>query len=194
MPKMRPSPRKSPLAPMSPPPGSLRENTTPNFFIVSTRCELVAAPSTRGVSMTLPCANPASVKTSLTPRSEQYSQDPLGDLVLALRTDALVISAEYEDVPLGGRGRLPVIQFVGDEPDDAFLADVDLRGEELRVDRGEGLGRQLVAEIIGGELTDVPDAREPFDQDGVAKLETFSSVRMTTSSTVSLVRAAERRR
>ncbi len=91
--------------------------------------------------------------------------------VLALGADPLEIPAEDQDIVRGGGRRLPVGDLVRHEPYDPRLVHVDLGREELRVDRGQGLGVQLVAEIVGRELSDVAHARETFDQDRVLQVD-----------------------
>jgi len=94
----------------------------------------------------------------------------LGDLVLALRRDPLVVAPEHQEVVVRGRRGPPVGEIVRDEPDHAVLADVDLRGEELRIDHRERARGELVAEIVRRELPDVADAGESLDQDRIAQL------------------------
>jgi hypothetical protein len=146
---------------MRPPPGSLREKTTPNFFISSTREAPVAAA----------LGEPREGEHLAHAEAVAIVEDPFGDLVLTFGTDPLVVPSEDQEVVLRGRRGLPVGQIVRNESDDPFLGDVHLRREELRVDRREGLGGKLVAQVVGSELSDVADARQSFDQDRVAKLD-----------------------
>ena len=93
--------------------------------------------------------------------------------VLALGADPLIIAAEHEDVSGGDSCPLPIVEVVRNESNDPLFADVDLRGEEFRVDRGERLGLQLVPQVVGRQLSDVPDSRKSFDEDRVPELHLF---------------------
>ncbi len=70
---------------------------------------------------------------------------------------------------LGRGGCLPVGEVVRDEPDDPLLGDVDLRWEELRVDRRERFRGELVAQIVRRELPDVTDPGQTLDEDRFPK-------------------------
>src|SRR5437899_2592470 len=77
-------------------------------------------------------------------------------LVLPLRREALVVPREEDQV----RPVVPldVVHLVVHELDLAVVLDEDLRREVLREDLRELDALQLVLQVLGGELADVPDA------------------------------------
>src|SRR3989442_2206424 len=98
----------------------------------------------------------------------QLLQDEVTQLVLPFRREALVVPREKHEV----RAVVPldVVHLVVHELDLAVVLDEDLRREVLREDLRELDALQLVLQVLGGELADVPDSGEAFDEDRVFEL------------------------
>src|SRR6266511_57301 len=98
----------------------------------------------------------------------QLLQDEVAELVLAFRRQALVVARQEDEVLAAVP--LDVMHLVVHELDLAILLHEDLRGEVLRKDLRELDRLQLVLQMLGGELADVPDSREALDEDRVVQL------------------------
>src|SRR2546427_6337470 len=98
----------------------------------------------------------------------QLLQDEIAEIVLPFRREALVVPREEHEV----RPVVPldVVHLVVHELDLAVVLDEDLRREVLREDLRELDALQLVLQVLRGELADVPDAGQPFDEDRVFEL------------------------
>src|SRR6266581_159001 len=98
----------------------------------------------------------------------QLLQDKVAELVLTLWREALIVPREEDQV----RPVVPldVVHLVVHELHLAVVLDEDLRREVLREDLRELDALQLVLQMLRGELADVPDAGQPFDEDRVGQL------------------------
>src|SRR6058998_817964 len=98
----------------------------------------------------------------------QLLEDEVAELVLAFRREALIVPRQEDQV----RPVVPldVVHLVVHELDLAVVLDEDLRREVLREDLRELDALQLVLQVLGRELPDVPDAGQPFDEDRVFEL------------------------
>src|SRR5213593_2509818 len=108
---------------------------------------------------------PAEGEDAAHPELLQLLEDEVAQLVLPLRREALVVPREEDQV----RPVVPldVVHLVVHELDLAVVLDEDLRREVLREDLRELDALQLVLQMFGRELADVPDAREALDEDRV---------------------------
>src|SRR2546428_66006 len=99
------------------------------------------------------------------PELLQLLEDEVAQLVLPLRREALIVPREEDQV----RPVVPldVVHLVVHELHLAVVLDEDLRREGLREDLRELDALQLVLQVLGRELADVPDARQPFNEDRV---------------------------
>src|SRR3989449_832071 len=95
-------------------------------------------------------------------------QDEIAQLVLPFRREPLIVPCEEDQV----RPVVPldVVHLVVHELDLAVVLDEDLRREVLREDLRELDALQLVLQVLGRELANVPDAGQPFDEDRVFEL------------------------
>src|SRR2546428_755999 len=95
-------------------------------------------------------------------------QDEIAQLVLPFRREPLIVPCEEDQV----RPVVPldVVHLVVHELDLAVVLDEDLRREVLREDLRELDALQLVLQVLGGELANVPDAGEALDEDRVFEL------------------------
>src|SRR5213593_1385300 len=102
------------------------------------------------------------------PERLQLLQDEVAQLVLPLRREALVVPREEDQV----RPVVPldVVHLVVHKLDLAVVLDEDLRRKVLREDLRELDALQLVLQVLGRELANVPDAVQPFDEDRVFEL------------------------
>src|SRR5881396_2508557 len=98
----------------------------------------------------------------------QLPKDEVAQLVLALRGEALVVAGQEDEVP--PRSPLHEMHLVVHELHLPIVLDEDLGREVLREDLRELDRLQLVLQVFRGELADVPDAREAFDEDRVVQL------------------------
>src|SRR6266487_4227610 len=98
----------------------------------------------------------------------ELPQDEVAELVLAFRREALVVARQEDEVLAAVP--LDVVHLVVHELDLAVLLHEDLRREVLREDLRELHRLQLVLQVFGGELADVPDPREALDEDRVVQL------------------------
>src|SRR5437667_209838 len=98
----------------------------------------------------------------------QLLQDKVAELVLTLWREALIVPREEDQV----RPVVPldVVHLVVHELHLAVVMDEYLRREVLREDLRELDALQLVLQMLRGELADVPDAGQPFDEDRVGQL------------------------
>src|SRR2546428_2338259 len=111
---------------------------------------------------------PAEGEDAPHPELLQLLEDEVAQLVLPLRREALVVPREENQVrPVVS---LDVVHLVVHELDLAVVLDEDLRREVLREDLRELDALQLVLQVLGGELADVPDAGEALDEDRVFEL------------------------
>src|SRR5213594_1090702 len=111
---------------------------------------------------------PAEGEDAAHPELLQLLEDEVAQLVLPLRREALIVPREEDQV----RPVVPldVVHLVVHELDLAVVLDEDLRREVLREDLRELDALQLVLQMLRGELADVPDAGQPFDEDRVGQL------------------------
>src|SRR2546422_8003818 len=138
----------------------------------------------------------------------QLLEDEIAELVLPFRREALVVPREEDEV----RPVVPldVVHLVVHELDLAVVLDEDLRREVLREDLRELDALQLLLQVLGRELADVPDAGQPFDEDrafelrmvevpghdavhGVASLQFMGPLKFAPVRAVAVLRGVSRR-
>jgi hypothetical protein len=95
-------------------------------------------------------------------------QDAVGERVLALAGEALVVADKDDEV--AAVRVLPQVDLVVDEADGPVLVHEHLGREVRGVDLGDLAGLELLDEVVGGELADVADPRKALDEDRIVQV------------------------